>query len=50
MLHSFHNVFLNGLLLIERRVLWQIAHGIARTPYYLALCGLFDAGDNLHQR
>ena len=49
-LHSLHDILLDGLRLVERWVLWQIAHAIARTPYHLTLRGLFQSGDNLHKR
>ena len=49
LLHAFHHVLLDGLGLVEWWVLWQIAHAVAGAPYHLALCGLFQSGDNLHQ-
>ena len=50
MLHTFHNILLHGLRLIEWWILWQITHRIARTPYHFALCWFHKTSDNLHQR
>ena len=48
MLHALHHVLLDGLLLVERRILRQVADRVARTPYHVALILLVDAGDDLH--
>ena len=50
MLHTLHHVLLDGLLLVERRILRQVADGITRTPHHVALILLVDAGDDLHER
>ena len=49
LLHALHHVFLHGLALVERWILRQVAHGVAGTPHHLALCGLFQSGDDFHQ-
>ena len=48
-LYAFHHVLLDGLFLVERWVLRQIAHRISRTPNHIALILLVQTGNNLHQ-
>ena len=48
-LHTFHDVFLDGLFLVEWRVLWQVTNGVARCPYHLSLILLVNASDDFHQ-
>ena len=49
LLHSFLHILLDCLCLVEGRILRQIANGISRTPYHLALCGLLNTGNDFHQ-
>ena len=49
LLHSILHVLLDGLGLVERRVLWQIAHSVARAPHHLSLSGLLNTGNDFHQ-
>ena len=50
LLHTFHNVLLNGLGLVERRILRQITYRVARTPHNVALSRLVESCNDLHQR
>ena len=50
LLYAFHDILFHGLCLVERRILRQIAHRVAGTPYHLTLCRLHQSGDDLHQR
>ena len=49
-LYTLHDILFHRLLLVERRILRQITHGIARTPYHVALILLVEPGDNFHER
>ena len=49
MLHTLHDVLLDGLLLVKRRILRQIADRITWTPHDIALILLVDTGNNLHK-
>ena len=50
MLHALHDVLLHRLRVVERRVLRQVAHAVARAPHHLSLILLVQSSDNLHER
>ena len=50
LLHALHHVLLDRLVLVERRVLRQVAHAVARAPHHIAARRLLDAGDDLEER
>ncbi len=50
MLHALHHILLDGLLLVEWRILWQVADGVARAPDHVALILLIQSCNDLHQR
>ena len=45
-----HHVFLHGLVLVERRILRQVAHRVAWAPNHLTLGRLLKSCDDFHQR
>ena len=49
-LHTLHHVFLHGLVLVERRILRQVAHRVAWAPNHLTLGRLLKSCDDFHQR
>ena len=49
-LHAFLHHFDDCFLVIKFRLLLKITDTIARTPYYISLILLLNAGNNLHER